>query len=564
MFVYIVYGIIAILLLIIIYGAWSRRKIYNFVDYLDRKKIELMNTPVTEELSKIKGLKMSGETEERFEQWRNGWDEIVAVQLPNIEERIFDMEELANKYRFSKAKQLGALVEAELQEIEEHIGHMIAEVDQLVQSEEQNRAEIHEVKDVFQDTKKRLWAQRATFGGASSSIERLLKEVEQLFEQFDIETDNGNYLKAREILLMIKEQNDYLNELMDEVPKFLVLLNKELPKQLADLENGMKDMEREGYVLDHFPFKWQIGEMKQRLHALIPLVENLKLNEVEEPIEKIEQEIDEIYKKLEHEVICRQRVEQKLPTIREKVEQLPVKLKQLMEEIEVVKISYRLSEEEDRKQWNLEQKLKELQGEFSVIIAVCEEKKQSFTSLDEKLTEFENNVKSLEKEIESVNERLDLLRKDERKAEETINELREQLLYGQKQLKKSNLPGVPETLLILLDEAEKSLYAAEDKLSEIPLSIDEVVLKVDEAKEHVNKCVERLLKTIENAQLAERVIQYGNRYRREHDDLNIQLLQAEDHFRHYEYDEALELAVTAIERIDSDVLEKVAAVFEEQ
>src|SRR5690554_2865942 len=114
MFIYFIYGMIVLAILVIIYGAWSRRKIFNLVDDLDKKKIDLMNTPVTEELSKIKGLKMQGETEERFEEWRHGWDEIVAIQLPNIEERIFDVEEFANKYRFSKAKRTAKLVNDEL------------------------------------------------------------------------------------------------------------------------------------------------------------------------------------------------------------------------------------------------------------------------------------------------------------------------------------------------------------------------------------------------------------------------------------------------------------------
>ena len=51
-------------------------------------------------MSKIKHLKMTGETEEFFERWREEWDEIVTAHLPKVEELLYDAEENADKYRF--------------------------------------------------------------------------------------------------------------------------------------------------------------------------------------------------------------------------------------------------------------------------------------------------------------------------------------------------------------------------------------------------------------------------------------------------------------------------------
>ena len=53
-------------------------------------------------MSKIKHLKMTGETEEFFERWREEWDEIVTAHLPKVEELLYDAEENADKYRFKK------------------------------------------------------------------------------------------------------------------------------------------------------------------------------------------------------------------------------------------------------------------------------------------------------------------------------------------------------------------------------------------------------------------------------------------------------------------------------
>ena len=113
---------IAVLLTVfIIVGAVMRRSIYREVDRLGLWKIELMNRPISDEISKMKSLQMVGETEKRFEQWRSEWERILSVELPDLEEMLIDAEEASDKYRFRKAKQILKDVDKELHTIEEKI-----------------------------------------------------------------------------------------------------------------------------------------------------------------------------------------------------------------------------------------------------------------------------------------------------------------------------------------------------------------------------------------------------------------------------------------------------------
>ncbi|WP_096189740.1 septation ring formation regulator EzrA [Evansella halocellulosilytica] len=557
MYAYIIYGIVVLLVCIVVYGAWSRKRIYKEVDRLENKKLQLMNRPVTEELSKIKGLKMSGETEDRFEQWRSEWDDIVTIQLPDMEEKLFDIEEHANKYRFNKARKIIAFVDQELINLEKHIEQMISEVDQLIHSEEENRENIHKVKDLYDETKKKLWVQKGTLGNASQMIERKLKDMQEEFALFDAHMEDGNYFQAKELLHHLDTSLKQEIDTMDELPHYLVLIEKDLPKQIEELEHGFKEMEADGYILDHFSFSWQVNEMKKRLSALLPLVENLKLSEVKEPLEAIQKELDEIYEKLEHEVLSRNVVENELTELQEKVDRLPLQFQELRTDTETVKLNYRISEDEDKKQMKMEKQLKDLLSQFSVIKDAAQENKQSFTSLRKMTQQLSEDIESFNSDLKEAKEGLNDMRSDERKASEMINELRSELVEAQKRLQKSNLPGVPDTLIMNMDDAEKSLVKASDKLNEVPLSLEEVIMKVDDARSYVHQCIEKLNKTMEEANLAEQVIQFGNRYRSQNDELNIKLLQAEDKFRHYYYDEALEIAVQAIEPVEPDVLNKV-------
>ena len=95
---------IVIVLVLLVVGYIMRKKYYKEIDRLETAKLELMHRPVAEEMAKVKRLNMTGQTEELFENWRKTWDNIVTIQLPDIDEMLFDAEEYTDKYRFKQAK----------------------------------------------------------------------------------------------------------------------------------------------------------------------------------------------------------------------------------------------------------------------------------------------------------------------------------------------------------------------------------------------------------------------------------------------------------------------------
>ena len=62
---------------------------------------------------------------------------------------------------------------------------------------------------------------------------------------------------------------------------------------------------------------------------------------------------------------------------------------------------------------------------------------------------------------------------------------------------------------------------------------------------------------IENVYFIERIIQYGNRYRRGNPDLHEKLTKAEMAFRSFDYNLALELAAQAVEQVEPGAIKKI-------
>lgn len=553
----VVYGLIVVILAFIIYGAISRKKVYSKVDQLEAWKIQIMNKPVSDEIAKIKGLNMSGETEEKFESWRNEWDEILTLHLPDIEEKLFDVEESANKYKFVKAKKLADNISAELTNIENKINLITDEINFLIHSEEQNRTQIEEVRTKYQDFKEYWSTNKDSLGCAAPFFEKEIKKIGDGFKQFETATQSGNYFEASEILRMMSEQMQEDQEKMVDVPRILIEIESEIPAQLDEITQGMMDMEGQGYDLKHFPFKHDLHLLKKKLNNLLSIIEEGNISSVLIPIEEIHKEIEQIYEALEQEVLSKQEVEYELPRLAENTYQIGLKFKELKEEVEIVKLSYRISSDELKTHLKLEKQIKDLSYKVKVIEEIIVNETQSYTSIHLMIRELIEEFKEKDEALDNCIETLNALRKEELKAKETLKQLKAKIIQGKRLIKQSNIPGLPESLIFQVEEAEQSLSQARTKLDEIPIVMEEVNQSMDKALQSVNGIFDKVTSTIEQAMMAEKVIQYGNRFRSKYSFVHEELLIAEEAFRHYDYEVALDISLKAITQIDPNALDHV-------
>lgn len=557
MYIYILYCVIVIIVILFFYSLWERKKIYREVDRLDDWKLEISSRPITNEIGKIKGLKMSGETEKKFEKWRQCWDEIVGVKLPDLEEDLFDVEEYANKYRFKKAKQLISEVENKLAEIDKDLQQLLAEVDELVNSEEKNREEISEIRKKYYELRKNFSVHRGSFGKSALIIEERFERLYKQFPDFDKATEDGNYLEARTILETIKEELEQLDQLMKEVPKLLVQLESHIPGDLKNLLQGLEEMKNDGYAMEHFSIADNIQQLEEERQEALNKLHMLEIADVQARVKEINASIDDIYDALETEVKSRAYVLKMIQTIKQRITATKERLDELFAETEYVQRSYHVTEEELRHHQHLAKQLKDLTQRLSAIDTIVEQKKQSYTSIHEMLVDFSKEYDELEKNIEAAEKKLADLRHDELKAKETLKQLKGKLLRAKRDVQKSNIPGLPDSVLKQMMQAEKALQDASETLTQVPLDMKAVTSKAEEAVAHVESVVEKTKETIEKAETAELIIQYGNRYRSYSEEINELLNEAEQAFRSFYYDEAIDIAQSAIEPFEPNVMEKI-------
>ena len=171
----------------------------------------------------------------------------------------------------------------------------------------------------------------------------------------------------------------------------------------------------------------------------------------------------------------------------------------------------------------------------------------------------DTQLKALLEEQKVFSEKLQTLRKDELEAQDSLADLKRKMFETGRMISKSNIPGLPSEFKGIIKEAKVSIADVQKKLEEKPLNISSVYLFLEKAVSNTNKVFETSKELIEQMYLAEKVIQYGNRYRSSNIYIAESLKEAEELFRQYKYLEALETAASAIEKVDPGSMKNLEA-----
>ncbi|PLR98155.1 septation ring formation regulator EzrA [Bacillus sp. T33-2] len=556
-------GAFAVLLCLFLIGYFMKRNLFKEVDRYEAWKIDIMNRPVLDEMSKVKQLNMTGQTEQMFERWRRDWDEIVTSKLPHIEDYLFDAEDYIDKYRFNKAKDSLYQIEQKLVEIEEKIKKILSELNELVGSEEKNRAEIEGLKEIYRESKKTLLAHRHNYGQAEKKLEQQLDEVVARFQEFDEKTENGNYLEAREIVLTIKGQLDKIASSMELIPSLLLECQTSIPAQINVLKDGLREMEGQGYVVDHLDIENSLKNIELELETYLQLLYKTEVQEADEGTRQIKERIDNLMDLLEKEFEAKQYINENQLPVKNLLETAEGEAKKLKAETETVQESYHLSEKDLGIQREIDQHLNKLAKRFELLSARVSEADTAQSLLSEELQEIKKQLASLQEEQRSFSDKLSALRKDEMSARDKVGELTKKAGEMIRLVAKSNLPGMAQDYKYLLDDAKESIQNVSEKLQQKPLDIPVVQQYLEIAVLTVEKLENTTIETIENVVLAEKTIQYGNRYRSKYPSVAKGLQEAEQSFRSYDYRLALEQAATSIEEIEPGALKKIEKMLNE-
>ncbi len=371
-------------------------------------------------------------------------------------------------------------------------------------------------------------------------------------------------LEARKILLTLKHEMDLLVNKMSKIPHLMTECLTLLPSQLEEVTDGYEQMTGAGFGLSHLQMDKELERLKKELNAYKELVEKLEVQEAENGMNDMKESLEVLYDLLEKEVHSKHYVIKNRTSTKDLLFELETTNDKLIEETEFVEKGYHLQEEESEIPSQLEKNLSLLAKRYEHLEVNMDKENGSYSLLSTELKNIKEELENTKNEQHRFKEKLLALRKDEMASREAIEELLKKLKESSRMLDKSKIPGIPEVHFSYLEEANERVMKVQECLQDKPLNMQWIQKQLDAAESSVEQFYVKTEELIENVMLVEKVIQYGNRYRRNSAQLDQALNEAEIAFRNYRYETALEIAVTSIEKIEPGAIKRIEKIINEE
>ncbi|HFN2906754.1 TPA: septation ring formation regulator EzrA [Streptococcus pyogenes] len=508
--------IVAIVLLVIIaylVGVIIRKRNDSLITSLEERKQALFALPVNDEIEEVKSLHLIGQSQTSFREWNQKWVDLTVNSFADIENHIFEAENLNDTFNFIRAKHEINSVESQLNLVEEDIASIREALNILKEQEEKNSARVTHALDLYEKLQASISENEDNFGSTMPEIDKQMKNIETEFSQFVALNSSGDPVEASEVLDRAEEHTIALGQITEQIPAIVAKLEDDFPDQLDDLETGYRRLLEENY---HFPEKnieARFQEIRESIRANSSELVTLDLDRAREENTHIQERIDSLYEVFEREIAAYKVAAKNSKMLPRYLAHVKRNNEQLKDEIARLSRKYILSETESLTVKAFEKDIKELEDST---LAVAEQFGLQEKPFSELQVTFERSIKMLTN-VESgqmdVFAAVKDIEKIESQARHNLDVYVTQLHMIKRYMEKRHLPGIPQDFLSAFFTTSSQLEALMDELSRGRINIEAVSRLSEVATVAIANLEDLTYQVVQNATLTEQLLQYSNRYR---------------------------------------------------
>ncbi|HEQ7722227.1 TPA: septation ring formation regulator EzrA [Streptococcus pyogenes] len=508
--------IVAIVLLVIIaylVGVIIRKRNDSLITSLEERKQALFALPVNDEIEEVKSLHLIGQSQTSFREWNQKWVDLTVNSFADIENHIFEAENLNDTFNFIRAKHEINSVESQLNLVEEDIASIREALNILKEQEEKNSARVTHALDLYEKLQASISENEDNFGSTMPEIDKQMKNIETEFSQFVALNSSGDPVEASEVLDRAEEHTIALGQITEQIPAIVAKLEDDFPDQLDDLETGYRRLLEENY---HFPEKnieARFQEIRESIRANSSELVTLDLDRAREENTHIQERIDSLYEVFEREIAAYKVAAKNSKMLPRYLAHVKRNNEQLKDEIARLSRKYILSETESLTVKAFEKDIKEIEDSTLAVAEQFDLQEKPFSELQ---VTFERSIKTLTN-VESgqmdVFAAVKDIEKIESQARHNLDVYVTQLHMIKRYMEKRHLPGIPQDFLSAFFTTSSQLEALMDELSRGRINIEAVSRLSEVATVAIANLEDLTYQVVQNATLTEQLLQYSNRYR---------------------------------------------------
>ncbi|HFV7524858.1 TPA: septation ring formation regulator EzrA [Staphylococcus aureus] len=553
MVLYIILAIIVIILIAVGVLFYLRSNKRQIIEKAIERKNEIETLPFDQNLAQLSKLNLKGETKTKYDAMKKDNVESTNKYLAPVEEKIHNAEALLDKFSFNASQSEIDDANELMDSYEQSYQQQLEDVNEIIALYKDNDELYDKCKVDYREMKRDVLANRHQFGEAASLLETEIEKFEPRLEQYEVLKADGNYVQAHNHIAALNEQMKQLRFYMEEIPELIRETQKELPGQFQDLKYGCRDLKVEGYDLDHVKVDSTLQSLKTELSFVEPLISRLELEGANDKLANINDKLDDMYDLIEHEVKAKNDVEETKDIITDNLFKAKDMNYTLQTEIEYVRENYYINESDAQSVRQFENEIQSLISVYDDILKEMSKSAVRYSEVQDNLQYLEDHVTVINDKQEKLQNHLIQLREDEAEAEDNLLRVQSKKEEVYRRLLASNLTSVPERFIIMKNEIDHEVRDVNEQFSERPIHVKQLKDKVSKIVIQMNTFEDEANDVLVNAVYAEKLIQYGNRYRKDYSNVDKSLNEAERLFKNNRYKRAIEIAEQALESVEPGV-----------
>ncbi|WP_145463267.1 septation ring formation regulator EzrA [Staphylococcus haemolyticus] len=553
MVLYTILAIIIIVLIIVGIMFYLRSNKRKIVEEAEERKLKVQRLPFEENLKQLSELNLKGETRKKYDAFKRDTLDYTNNYLAPVEEKIHDAEIQLDKFQFSGAQSDIDDAHELMDKYEAGYQQQVEDVNEIVSLHKENEQVYEKCKTNYREMKRDVLANRHQFGDAASPLEKRIESFEPELEQYEELKEEGNYVQAHNHIMGLNESMNEVQKYMDEIPELIREAQKELPGQFQDLKYGCRDLKMNGYDLDHVKIDGTLQSLKTELNFVEPMISRLELDNANDKLEQINDKLDEMYDLIEHEVKAKNEVEETKEQITDELFKAREMNYTLRTEIDYIRENYFINESDVHSIRQHENEIQNLVAVYDEILKEMAKSAVRYSEVKDNLEYLDDHVKVINENQEKLQNHLIQLREDEAEAEDNLLRIQSKKEEVYRRLLASNLTSVPERFIIIKNEIDHEVRETNDQFSERPIHVKQLKDKVAKIVIQMNTFEDEANDVLVNAVYAERLIQYGNRYRKDHNNVDKSLNEAERLFKNNRYKRSIEISEQALESVEPGI-----------
>jgi len=506
-------AIAVILILAYVTAIFLRKRNVSRLTALEERKEELYNLPVNDEIEAVKNMHLIGQSQVTFREWNQKWVDLSLNSFADIENHLFEAESYNNSFRFFKATHKIDQIESQIGLIEEDIAAIRNALSELEKQESKNSGRVLHALDLFESLQHTVAEDSEKYGKALPEIEKQLENIQSEFSQFVTLNSSGDPVEAAAILDSTENHILALTHIVERIPALVETLTKELPDQLADLEEGYRKLLDANYHFTETDIESRFQLLHESLKNNQENIRQLELDNAEYENNRIQEEINALYDIFTREIAAQKVVESLLATLPTYLNHLKENNQVLVQDLERLTKTYLLPESDGNHVRRLQAELAALDTAILEVTEDQGEPTQAFSVLEEQLEMLQSNLKDIEDEQISVSERLAQIEKDDLNARQKANVYVNRLHTIKRYMEKRNLPGIPQSFLKLFFTASHNTEDLMAELEQPQVNIESVKRILEVATNDMEALETETYDIVQYATLTEQLLQYSNRYR---------------------------------------------------